>query len=173
MSAVVYARVPEALKQVVQRHALERGLTLTGAVVELLERGVESIAAGRSVAELERKLALAASERERAEARVREAGLRLRAAGERERIIARVYAAVSERARQQLARCPRCREPVRGSDLFVSGRCPQADCGAELTSLLTPAPRAGMDSTQYVALTGALGVLVGLAVASSDDADAA
>jgi hypothetical protein len=38
-----------------------------------------------------------------------------------------------------------------------------AGCARPLTSLLTPTPRAGLDSTEYIALMGALGVLVGLA----------
>lgn len=67
---------------------------------------------------------------------------------------------------QELASCPRCRKPVRGSDLLVSGRCPH--CTKALTSLLTPAPHAGLDPTEYLALLGALGVLVGLALATSD-----
>jgi hypothetical protein len=56
---------------------------------------------------------------------------------------------------------------VRGFDLLVSGQCPNGNCGTALTSLLIPAPRAGLDSNEYLALLGALGVLVGLAGATS------
>jgi hypothetical protein len=42
------------------------------------------------------------------------------------------------------------------------------DEGTALTSLLAPAPRAGLDPTEYLALLGALGVLVGLALATTD-----
>jgi hypothetical protein len=59
---------------------------------------------------------------------------------------------------------PQCRAPVRGCDLLVAGRCP--NCGKALTSLLLPAPRANFARDEYLALVGALGVLVGLALAS-------
>jgi hypothetical protein len=61
--------------------------------------------------------------------------------------------------------CPKYRQPVRGVDMLVNGRCPK--CNTPLTSLLVPAPRAGLDSNEYLALLGALGVLAGLALASA------
>jgi len=92
----------------------------------------------------------------------------VQAASEREQLTASTYRALAERARQQLGSCPRCRTPARGCDLLVSGRCPNPNCGSALTSLLLPAPRAGLESNEYLALLGALGVLVGLALASSE-----
>ena len=166
MSAVIYARVPDALKQALEAHRSAGGLTLTRAVVELLEQGLVASAEGRSRAELEGKLAECTSEQEATRARLAEAELRLQAAREREQLTAGTYSALAERTRQELASCPRCRKPVRGSDLLVSGRCPH--CRTALTSLLTPAPRAGLDPTEYLALLGALGVLVGLALATTD-----
>jgi len=56
---------------------------------------------------------------------------------------------------------------VRGDDLLVSGHCPNPNCRAALSSLLLPAPRAGFDPNEYLALLGALGVLVGVALATS------
>ncbi len=165
MSAVLYARVPDSLKQVLHAHAADRGLSLTTAVVELLERGLEAGANAQSVAELERTLALAESELAQTRARLQQAELGLQAAREREQTTARTYSALGERARQQLASCPQCRKPVRGQDLLVSGHCP--NCNKALSSLLLPAPRAGLDGNEYLALMGALGVLVGLALASS------
>jgi rubrerythrin len=167
MSAVVYARVPETLKQALQRRAAERGLTLTQALVELVERGFEAIADEHSVRELEGKLAAATSELAQTRGRLQEAELNLRAAREREQLTARTYSALAERSRQELASCPRCRKPVRGCDLLVRGRCPH--CNKPLSSLLLPAPRANLDSNEYQALLGALGVLVGLAIAASAD----
>jgi hypothetical protein len=56
MTQVIYARVPEALKDAADLYANERGTTLTSAVVDLLGRGLaafsdlkEWIAAGRRV----------------------------------------------------------------------------------------------------------------------------
>lgn len=167
MSEVVYARVPRPLKEAVRDHASGRSLSLTGAVADLVEHGLEAIANEASVEALERKLTVVARELEKTRARLQEAELRVQAAGEREQIIASTFRAVAERSRQELASCQTCRTRVRGSDLFVSGRCPS--CARPLTSLLTPTPRAGLDSTEYIALMGALGVLVGLALASSPD----
>jgi hypothetical protein len=59
---VVYARVPDSLKQSLHAHAAKRGLSLTQALVELVERGLEAIATETSIAELERKLTAATSE---------------------------------------------------------------------------------------------------------------
>ena len=84
MSGVIYARVPDSLKHALHAHACKRGLSLTQAVVELLEQGLETIAGEQSVTELERKLARSTSEREQTRARLREAELRVQAASERE-----------------------------------------------------------------------------------------
>jgi len=91
-------------------------------------------------------------------------------AWEREETTARTSRALAERTRQKLGSCPRCRKLVRSSDLLVSGHCPH--CSKALTSLLTPAPRDGLDSNEYLALLGALGVLVGLALASTGESAA-
>jgi len=45
---VVYARVPDSLKQSLHAHAAKRGLSLTQALVELVERGLEAIANANS-----------------------------------------------------------------------------------------------------------------------------
>ena len=167
MSAVVYARVPDSLKQALAAHASERGVTLTTALVDLVGHGLEAIANEQSVAELERKLVACTGEREQTRGLLQEAELRLQAAREREQTTARTYTALAERTRQQLASCPQCRRPVRGYDLLVTGHCPNSNCSKALTSLLTPAPRAGLDGNEYLALLGALGVLVGLAHATT------
>jgi len=167
MSTAIYARVPDSLKQALHAHAAERGLTLTAALVALLAQGLEAIAEKPSVAELEEKLAVASSERAQTHLRLQEAGLRLQAAREREETTAHSYRALAERTRQPLASCPRCREPVRGDDLLVSGHCPNPNCRRALSSLLLPAPRAGFDPNGYLALLGALGIIVGVALATS------
>jgi hypothetical protein len=59
------------------------------------------------------------------------------------------------------------KQPIAGSDLLVSGHC--RHCGKALSALLTPTPRAGLDPSEYFALLGALGVLVGLALTSSPE----
>jgi hypothetical protein len=166
MSPVLYARVPEALKQALEAYGSTRGLTLTRAAVELLEQGLRASREERSLSELEATLAACRSGREQAQARLKEAELRLQGARAREQLTVATYASLAERTRQELASCPGCREPVRGSDLLVSGRCPK--CGKALTELLRPAPQAHLEQSEYLALLGALGVLVGLALATSE-----
>lgn len=67
----------------------------------------------------------------------------------------------------QLGQCPQCREPVRGSELLVSGHC--SNCDKALTSLLVPTRYAELVQNEYLALLGAVGVLVGLALATAGD----
>jgi len=108
MSAVVYARVPDSLKQSLEAHAAARALSLTQAVVELVERGLQASADEQFVTELERKLAAATSELAKTRARLKQAELALRAAREREQTTARTDTAFAERARHELACCPGC-----------------------------------------------------------------
>jgi hypothetical protein len=76
--------------------------------------------------------------------------------------------ALAERARHELASCPQCRQPLRGYDLLVTGHCP--NCNRAVTTLLTPRPQTGApDKDEYLALLGALGGLLGLALTTSND----
>ncbi len=119
-------------------------------------------------AELEGKLARSHRELEATRLRLREAELALQAARAREEQSARTYAALAVRVRQELARCPGCKKPLRGSDLLVAGGCPH--CGRAVTELLTPAPKSALNEKEYLALLGALGLLTGLALASAGEA---
>ena len=157
------AAIRSALKQALAAHAASRGLSQTLAAVELLEQGLAADAG----AGLEEELARAEGELAGTRAALREAELALEAARERELLTARTYTALAARARQELASCPRCRKPLSGADLLVSGRCPH--CQKAVTELLTPAPRAGLQQTEYLALLGALGLLTGLALASAGE----
>jgi hypothetical protein len=154
MTEVLYARVAGPLKQALQAHAGERGLSQTAAAVELLERGLEQ--------------SVRSNELEQTQARLRQAELELHTAQQREQATAHTYQAVAERARQQLALCLHCRQPLRGDHFLVSGHCP--NCNRALSALLLPTPKTGApDRDAYLALLGAIGVLVGLATASSPD----
>jgi hypothetical protein len=169
VSVVVYARMSEAVTRDLQARAAERGLTLNRAVVELLEQALSGSANAVSLVELEAELAQLRDELAQTRAQLREAELRLDAGAEREALSARTLRALAERARHELAVCPRCREPVRGTDLLVSGHCPKESCRALLTSLLTPTPKIGApEKDEYFALLGALGALVGLALATPE-----
>ena len=135
----------------------------------MLERGLEAIADERSLSELERRLAASTRELAETQAQLKNVELGMEAARLRERRTARTYSAFAERARHELAPCPRCTKPLLGSDLLASGRCPH--CNKPLTSLLVPTRTANLDQNEYVALLGALGVLVGLALTTDESTD--
>jgi hypothetical protein len=161
----LFVRVPDALKQALADRAGERGLSLTSAVVALLERGLDTSEEERA-REREGELAACAGELERTRARLAEAEAALALAREREQISATSLRALAERARGELASCPQCSHPLRGYDLLVAGHCP--NCKRAITTLLTPRPQRGSpDKDAYLALLGALGGLVALALASS------
>jgi hypothetical protein len=169
VNEVVYGRVSPALKRALQARAREGGRSLNATVVELLERGLAAEAEEGPRVELEAALAASARELDEARARREADELRLALANEREEQTQGTLRALAERARQELAGCPRCRKPVRGCDYLVGGRCPH--CGRALTALLTPRPQVGApERDEYLALLGALGVLVGLAGTGAVDA---
>jgi hypothetical protein len=153
------------LKQALAARAREGGLSLTAAAVALLERGLDTSGEERA-REREDELAASARELEQTRARLAGAEAALALAREREQMIASTFRALAERARGELASCPQCSHPLRGSDLLMSGHCP--GCKRAITSLLSPRPQRGSpDKEEYLALLGALGGLVGLALASS------
>lgn len=59
---VIYARVPDAVKEDADEYAGKQGLTLTSAVVDLIQRGLDAATNERSIANLESRLAKAAVE---------------------------------------------------------------------------------------------------------------
>lgn len=170
MSQVIYARVPDQLKNAVDGYAAERGTTLTSAVVDLLERGLVSTSDAPSVADLELKLATTSAQKMDAEASLRSARLELQ-----------TLQLLSERTRQTLGQCPSpdCSSPITGYDLLVTGHCPS--CGQALTDLLKlkspqtdeaeengdrPRP-GGVSERDFLLLLGALGAVVGVAYLAS------
>ena len=114
--------------------------------------------------ERDRELAASAAELERTRARLVEAEAALALAREREQLTGTSFRVLAERARGELASCPQCQKPLRGFDLLVGGHCPQ--CARPITALLLPRRQTGApDQDAYLALLGALGGLVGLALA--------
>jgi hypothetical protein len=167
MSHVIYARVPDALKDAVDSYAAERGTTLTSAVADLLERGLASTSDGPSVTQLELKLATTTAMKAELEASLRSARLELR-----------TLLSLAERTRQALGQCPRseCSQPITGYDLLVTGQCPA--CQQVLTDLLklkSPQPEGnsgqprsgGVSERDFLLLLGALGAVVGVAYLAS------
>lgn len=145
MSQVIYARVPDGLKEAADLYADKRGTTLTSAVVDLLGRGLAASSDERSVVELEAKLA-------RAEAAKAEADARL-AAAINELGGLRGFA---QRANLQVGKCPACSQPITGYELMAEGRC--RHCSGPLLDLLAPPTNPSLDQREIGLLLGALGV---------------
>lgn len=153
MSQVIYARVPDALKEAADEYASERGVTLTSGVVDLLERGLAASSDERSIADLEAKLAQAAAAKAESDARL--AALINELGGLR---------AFAQRANLEVGRCPKCTQPITGYELIALGQC--RHCDRPLLDLLAPAASSPtLDQREVGILLGALGVaLIGAAI---------
>jgi predicted Zn-ribbon and HTH transcriptional regulator len=112
MSAVLYARVSQELKDAVEQRAVERGASLTATVTDLIERGLTAI----DVADTRPALEASNHDLVAELARVRDTASTL-----------------EERMRQVLGTC-RCGSELTGRDLLVTGHCP--NCKAGISSLL-------------------------------------
>lgn len=156
-SSVIYARVPDVLKDAAEAYAGERGTTLTSAVVDLLGRGLAAVSDERSVAELEENLAGVMAEKAQLGADLQ--ALRAELAALR---------SFAQPASRPVGTCPNpdCGHEITGYDLLAAGRC-QA-CGHSLSGLIAPAERrSSLDQREYLILLGALGALLGVAYLAS------
>jgi hypothetical protein len=164
VSGVLYLRASEDLKNAVRDRAEAQGRTLSGAAVELMELGLRAAQDEESTRELEQRLEAARVEMER---------LREQASGERERaeraeqhsrLLERAVEAWQARARQPVGACGKCKRPVRGEDVLVSGTCPS--CGHTVATQLAGAVGEGLDQKELLFVLGAAGLLLGLLAAS-------
>jgi len=157
MSQVIYARVPEILKESAEEFASDQGLTLTSAIVNLMQTGLETVANDRSISKLESRLAQSENQRAAIEAELRVAENEL--AGLRSFIL---------RAKQiRVGKCPTspCHEEITGFDL-LSGQCHK--CGGSLLDLLAPPSSSSLEQREIGMLVGALGaILVGAVILGS------
>ena len=156
-SQVIYARVPATLKNAADAYAAQRGQTLTGAVAELLDRGLNAAMDEQSIAHLQADLALANAERATAEAELAAAKSQLAVLGN-----------LAQRARQTVGTCPSptCEGEITGYDLLATGRC--HTCNEALSGLLTPQPAtSSLDQREMLILVGALGAVLGIAYLAS------
>src|SRR6266536_4036090 len=153
---VIYARVPRALKEAIDGYRHERGMTITTAVVDLLNRGMESVMNEESATDLERRLAEVTGRLSAAEAKGREAQATVETLEEREQNLMGAYRVLAERVKQNVGTCPTCRSPITGHDILVKTRCVNSH---SLAKLLAP-PKGQLDP-EYLFLVGAVGLLVG------------
>lgn len=156
-TAVIYARIASGLKGRVEAYANEHGMTLTAAVGELLERGLEAASNAGSVDQLRDRIVEQEHELSIARVDLAEATAALSSLRERERGLQ----TLAQRAGQTLGPCPHCSKPVSGFDVLVTGHCPS--CGRGLTSVLVGPQMKGLDQTEILLLLGALGIVLGAA----------
>jgi hypothetical protein len=152
---VIYARVPTALKEAADAYANQSGKTLTGAVVDLLDRGLSAVSNERSISELETNLTRVTTEKARVEADLHTAQAQLATLG-----------TFADRAAQRVGDCPGCKKPITGHDLLAVGQCPS--CRTPLSNLIVPESGASsLDQRELLILVGALGAVLAVAYLSS------
>jgi hypothetical protein len=152
---VIYARVPAALKEAADAYASEHGKTLTGAVAELLDRGLGAVSDERSIGQLEASLARVKAEKAEAEAELQAATTQLAA-----------LKALAQRASRKVGDCPNCHGPITGYDLLATGQC--RSCNQTLSGLIVPERTAPtLDQRELLVLVGALGAVLAIAYIAS------
>lgn len=152
---VLYAKVPQRLKAATGEYATVNGLTLAGAVIQLLERGLEWEKAGATMAKLENRVNQLAADKATLQSELHGARSELQALG-----------ALGNRVRQTVGSCPNpeCGKPISGYDLLATGACPL--CGTSLSALLagSSGQPQGLNQQDFLLLIGALGAVVGVAL---------
>lgn len=142
----IYVRVPEATKTAAKDYAETNGMTLTGAISELLERGLEAIEDADSISRLQSQLQAKDVELQEAAARVR---------------------GLQALATTPLGVCASCKAVITAEDVLVRSKCPNGH------PLRAPAASnkptgSGLDDNQALILIGAVGLLLGaLALSNS------
>ncbi len=152
---VIYARVPAALKEAADAYASHHGKTLTGAVTDLLDRGLNAASDERSIDQLQASLARLAAEKAEAEANLQSATTQLA-----------VLNAFAQRASRKVGACPSCDHQITGHDLLGAGQC--QSCGQTLSSLIAPElSTPSLDQRELLVLFGALGAVLAIAYIAS------
>ena len=162
-TTTIYARVQETAKSAVESYAAKNGMTLTGAVQDLLGLGLEAAETKKTLARLEGELVSAKEALRSIHIEIQEqvaSGDQTRRELDALRQAAEVWA---KRADITVAKCPSCDEPISGADLLIAGRC--NGC-RESTSLLMEPKTSDVNSRDLMLVLGAVGVLLGLLVVS-------
>ena len=138
-SATIYVRVPSTTKAAARAHADVNGLTLTAAISDLLERGLEAVEDEESVEALQEQLRAKDTVIKETEAR---------------------FQGVQALATQPLGSCPTCGEVINAVDVLVRGQCAKGHPLRAPEAKQAPAG-SGLDQTQSLMLIGAVGLLLG------------
>jgi antitoxin component of RelBE/YafQ-DinJ toxin-antitoxin module len=140
MTATIYARVDDVLKEATDRYADDHGMSLASAVADLLGRGLQEAGDEVSV----RILEVRTQELQGELARVRDAA-----------------GTVDGRLKQVLGTC-QCGSPLSGSDLLLTGRCPQ--CNQGVAGLLAGTSEGGgsLNRSEFAPFMTGIGVALAL-----------
>jgi hypothetical protein len=159
---VIFARVAPELKAAVDSYSNENGMTLAGAVGDLLARGLETAASEESVEALRRRLAETQLEASELRRLFEEERVRAITSSERERNLQQFLTQLDA---TPIGPCPQkgCVQRVSAIDLVVRRTC---KAGHSLTSLLEQVAKTpGMDSREALVAVGALGLVLALIAA--------
>lgn len=162
-TTTIYARVPESTKLAAENYAVHHGMTLTGAVQELLGLGLEVVENEKSVLRMSNEVVELKEALHRVQTELQdESAAHSRTLWELESLkqAAEVW---TQRAKIAVAKCPKCGESISGSDLLVAGQCSKC---SNPTSVLMDSKTAGIESRDLMLVLGAVGVLLGLLVVS-------
>jgi hypothetical protein len=128
---------------------------LTGAVADLLDRGLSAAADEQSIGQLEASLARVSAEKAEAEAGLQAATTQLAA-----------LSALAQRASRKIGSCPSCGQQITGHDLLATGQC--AACHQALSDLIVPERTApSLDQRELLVIVGALGAVLAIAYIAS------
>jgi hypothetical protein len=131
--APLYTRVPKDLKdRIGEYRTATSARSEAAAVAALLEAGLNAVGLPERVAELSGEVA--SLKQHLAD----ESAARLKAE-QQHQLLNQTVGRWNARAKQKIAKCPKCDREVTGDDLLVTGICPDPMCGYSLSIMLAPA----------------------------------
>lgn len=154
-SHVIYARVPDSVKKATESYAGDR-MTLTRAMVELLEKGIGVAENEATVGELRTRLEQSDAEKAALQAELQAARTEWAA-----------VRSLADRAQRRVGTCPSCSAPITGFDLLGTSQC--SNCREDLSTLLVPeaGAKTSLNQRDVLLLVGALGAVLGVAYLAS------
>lgn len=135
----IYVRVPEATKAAAKDYAETNGMTLTSAISDLLERGLESVENDESIEKLQKQIQAKDFQLQQSATRIQ---------------------GLHALATTPLGVCASCKTVITAEDVLVHGKCPKGHALRAPGTPEKPKP-AGLDDNQALILIGAVGLLLG------------
>jgi hypothetical protein len=141
-TTTIYVRVPRVVKDGAAEHAESNGLTLTAAITDLLDRGLEAVDNESSIETLQEQL-------RQKDAELRETTARLRG--------------LEALANQPLGICANCKGVITAVDVLVHRQCRNGH-PLKAPDGSNAGAGSGLDESQSLLLIGAVGLLLGALV---------